>query len=98
MEISCVEQTNQFYSGKIYKVLRYEYSGYMNQNFFGLEILTLDSTENRISYQYLIESNSDLLEFAEIGQAIKKEIGNDYFELISKNGTSKTFKVPDCEK
>jgi hypothetical protein len=98
MEISCVEQTNQSYDGKIDKVLRYEYSGYMNQNFFGLDILTEDSTENRISYQFLIKSNSDLLKFAEVGQAIKKEKGKDYFELTLKNGISKTFKVPDCEK
>lgn len=98
MEISCVEQTNQSYKGKIQNVLRYEYSGFMNQNFFGLDIVTNDSTENRISYQFLIESNSDLLELAEIGQEIKKEKGKDYFELTLKNGISKTFKVPNCEK
>ncbi|WP_157358286.1 hypothetical protein [Winogradskyella sp. J14-2] len=98
MEISCMEQTNQSYDGKIHKVLRYEYSGYMNQKFFGLDIITADSTDNRISYLFLIESNSDLLELAEIGQAVKKENGNDYFELTLKNGISKTFKVPDCEK
>jgi hypothetical protein len=98
MEISCVEQTNQSYNGKIQKVLRYEYSGHMNQNFFGLDIVTNDSTENRISYQFLKESNPNLLEFVAIGQGIKKEKGKDYFELTLKNGISKTFKVPDCEK
>ncbi len=98
MEISCVEQTDQSYNGKIQNVLHYEYDEFMNQNFFGLNIVTNDSIENRISYQFLKESNSNLLEFIEIGQVIKKEKGKDYFELTLKNGISKTFKVPDCEK
>ncbi|WP_431109404.1 hypothetical protein [Winogradskyella poriferorum] len=98
MEISCVEQTDQSYNGKIQNVLHYEYDEFMNQNFFGLNIVTNDSIENRISYQFLKESNSNLLEFIEIGQVIKKEKGKDYFELTLQNGISKTFKVPDCEK
>ena len=87
MEISCVEQTDQSYNGKIQNVLHYEYDEFMNQNFFGLNIVTNDSIENRISYQFLKESNSNLLEFIEIGQVIKKEKGKDYFELTLKNGS-----------
>jgi len=98
IEVSYLEQTNDIYSGKIKKILRYEYDEYMNQNFFGLDILTNDSTEILISYQYPIKLNENLLEFVEIGQKIKKAKGKDHFELTSKNGISKTFKVPNCEK
>ncbi len=98
MEVSCAEQNSQSYNGKIKNLLRYEYSEYMNQNFFGLDIVTNNSGEKIISYNFSIESNSNLLEFVESGQEVKKVKGKDYFELISKNGVSKTFKVPDCKK
>jgi len=97
-EISCEEQTNESFDGEIENVLLYEYDGYMQKNFFGLDIITTDSTKNRISYQFEKKPNENLLEFVKAEQKIKKERGKSYFELISSSGETRTFKVPNCVK
>jgi len=92
-EISCEEQTNESFDGKIENVLRYEYDGYMQKNFFGLDIITTDSTKNRISYQFEKKLNENLLEFVKAEQKIKKERGKRYFELIAMEKGSVKFVV-----
>ena len=97
-EISCEEQTTESFDGKIENVLLYEYDGYMQKNFFGLDIITTDSIKKHISYQFDKKVNENLLEFVKVDQSIKKELGKSYFELTSNTGELKTFNVPNCKK
>lgn len=97
-QMSCQENIQEEFQGKIRTIDRYEYSSFMNENFFGLNIKTNDTLKKSISYQFDIEENKDLLEFVKTGQAIRKERGKDIFLLTTSDGVTKNFKVPDCDE
>ena len=97
-QMNCQENIKEEFQGNIQTVDRYEYSTYMNENFFGLEINTKDTLKKSVTYQFDIEGNKDLLEFVKTGQAIRKQKGNDIFLLTTSDGITKHFKVPNCDK
>lgn len=96
-KMKCKENTEQSFTGTITEVNRYEYSSFMNKNFFALSIKTADSINKFIDYQFNLETSENVLDFAKVGQTIIKHKGIESFDLIDDQGIEGTFKVPDCE-
>ncbi len=93
----CKDGILQTFTGTIQEVDRYDYDNYMNKNFFSLHIKTTDSTNKHIDYQFILETNKVVLDFAQAGQQIRKDKGNDFFKITNSSGQQKTFKIPDCD-
>lgn len=70
--VGCEHQTSDSFIGTIKKVNRYEYSSYMNEHLFALEISVFEPKDTLIDYQFDIENFSDLLSNVKIRDTIKK--------------------------
>jgi hypothetical protein len=92
----CKDGIEEEFSGTIDRVNRYEYSDFMNKNFFALEILTTDSLDKFKTYHFNLKEYRDILDFANVGQRIKKIKGQDTFILNSDRGQERSFTIPDC--
>jgi len=96
VEKKCKDVIADEFFGTIQKIERYEYSDFMNENFFALEITTTDSTNRFRTYQFNLDEYKEVLEFASNGQMIEKLKGQDVFVLTTIEGQKKYFIIPDC--
>ncbi|MCB0745787.1 MAG: hypothetical protein KDC67_17925, partial [Ignavibacteriae bacterium] len=94
--VECEYQTSDSFVGTVKRINRYEYSDYMNENLFALEISVFSPKDTLIDYQFDIENFSDLLTNVKVGDTIKKFTGNKSFTL-NKNGGMK-YLMPDCDE
>jgi hypothetical protein len=94
--VECEYQTSDNFTGIIKRINRYEYSKYMNEHLFALEISVFVPKDTLIDYQFDINNFSDLLKNTRIGDTIKKLSGNKIFTLEKNGGID--YLMPDCEK
>jgi len=94
--VECEYQTSDNFIGTVKRINRYEYSDYMNEHLFALEISVFAPKDTLIDYQFDIENFSDLLTNVKVGDTIKKLTGNKSFTL-NKNGGTK-YLMPDCDE
>lgn len=97
VEITCKEKTGQAFRGQIVQVENYEYSDYMFGRYFNLYIRISDTSNYYLDYQYNMKSNEALFEFAKAGQSVIKLKGENTFTLVDTTGSSKAFKIADCD-
>jgi hypothetical protein len=93
----CLEGQNLSFEGIVTRIDRYEYSNFMNKNYFGLTIKTADTTNRYIDWQFLIEESRVILNVVTVGQKVQKIKGDKFFYLYVIGGQRKVFKVPYCD-
>jgi hypothetical protein len=93
----CKEDQEAYFEGEIIRIDRYEYSSFMNSNYFGLEIKTNDTARQFVTYQFDLKSRKTVLDFVSIGQKMRKEKGSTNFILFIENDKRKEFKLPYCD-
>ena len=96
-QTKCNDGIGEEFTGTIKKIERFEYSDFMNKNFFALEIRTNDSLNNFRTYQFSLEPYRDVLDFAKSGQVITKKRGQNNFTLKTDLEQQKSFVIPDCK-
>ncbi|MFZ4400997.1 MAG: hypothetical protein ACOYO1_13250 [Bacteroidales bacterium] len=96
LEISCKENTEQEFVGRIIDINTFDYSDYMNGQFFNLHIRINDSTKEYIDYLYSLKPNREILDFAKVGQKAIMIKGEYTFKLTDSTGVQRTFKIAKC--
>lgn len=98
IEMACKENMERQFEGRLANIERFEYNNDMHNRFFSLHIIISDSTNISIDYQYNLEPNKEILDFAKTGQLAVKVKGEDSFTLMDTTGEKKTFKIAKCAK
>ena len=93
----CKEDQESHFEGEIISIDRYEYSSFMNSNYFGLQIKSNDTANQFVTYQFDLKSRKTILDFVSIGQKVRKEKGSTNFILFIANDKRKNFKLPYCD-
>lgn len=96
IELACKENIEQQFEGRLADIDRFEYDNLMHTHFFNLHIKIRDSSNHYIDYQYLLEPNKEILDFAQPGQWAIKVKGKDTFTLMDTTGNKRIFKISKC--
>lgn len=98
LEMSCKENIEREFVGRIIDINTFDYSDYMHGRFFNLHIRINGSTKEYIDYHYNLKPNKEILDFAKVGQKAIKNKGEDTFKLADSTGVERTFKIAKCAK
>jgi|GEM_PF-4058578 len=92
----CIEGQDLAFEGVVSGINRYEYSSFMNNNYFGIDIKTGDTTNKFIYWQFTLKENKDLLNIVSVGQGVRKVKGSKTFTLFVTKDVEKEFALPYC--
>ncbi len=98
LEMSCKENIEKEFVGRIIDINTFDYSDFMKGRFFNLHIRINDSTKEYIDYHYNLKPNKEILDFAKVGQQAVKMKGEDTFKLTDSTGIERIFKIAKCAK
>jgi hypothetical protein len=85
-----------FFEGEVWRVSGYEYDTYMIKIFFAIDVMTTDTANKFIYWQFRVNEDDILLKFVRIGQKLKKVNGGSKFTLTGINGIKQEFNIPYC--